>query len=284
MSHDLESLKKWIGERESAIDYVTVPGAHRLSAMLDRDDPFPKIGDPFPIGWHAILFPRVVRQSQIGPDGHPERGDFLPPVPLPRRMFAGKRVEFRESLRIGDEVRRESVIDNVEIKQGRTGRMVFVTVKTDMHSPRSLALTEYQKIVYREEPDRNAPPPPPQEAPAKAAWEKVVTPDNVMLFRFSALTFNGHRIHYDLPYVTNVEGYPGLIVNGNLSTLMLFELAREHVPSPIARFSSRNVRPLIVGHPIHVCGAPSEDKRSARLWVANHEGALCLSADVEFVA
>ena len=283
-NEDLESLKKWIGERESDVDYVTVPGAHRLSALLDRDDPFPKIGDVFPIGWQAILFPRVVRHSQIGPDGHPQRGDFLPPVPLPRRMFAGKRVEFKAPLLIGDEVRRESVIENVEIKQGRTGQMVFVTAKHDMISPRGLALTEYQKIVYREEPDPNAPPPPPQAAPAKAVWEKVVLTDNVMLFRFSALTFNGHRIHYDLPYVTNVEGYPGLIVNGNLTTLMMFELAREHGPAPIRTFSSRNVRPVIVGSNIHICGAPSEDRKSAKLWVTNSEGALCLTADVEFAA
>ena len=282
MELELESLKKWIGEKEHAVDYITVPGAHRTAAMLDRDDPFPRIGDPFPIGWHAILFPRVARQSEIGPDGHPKRGDFLPPVPLPRRMFAGKRVFFQDALKIGDEVRRESAIENVELKHGRTGRMVFVTVKTDIHSPRGLAITEEQKIVYRDDPDRNAAPPPPQPAPAKPTWEKVITPDPVLVFRFSALTFNGHRIHYDLPYVTQVEGYPGLIVNGGLSTLLLFELARVHGPSPVVRFSSRNVRPLIVGHPIHICGAPSQDRKTAKLWVTNHEGALALTADADF--
>ena len=282
MKQELASLNKWIGERESAVDYITVPGTHRLAAMLDRDDPFPKMGDPFPIGWHAILFPRVVRHSQIGPDGHPQRGDFLPPVPLPRRMFAGKRVFFQDTLKVGDEVRRESVIENVEPKQGRTGEMVFVTVRTDIHSPRGLAITEEQKIVYRDDPAPGAAPPPPQQAPAKAEWEKIITPDPVLLFRFSALTFNGHRIHYDLPYVTQVEGYPGLIVNGGLSTLLLFELAREHGPAPIVRFSSRNVRPLIVGHPIHICGAPSADDKTAKLWVTNHEGALALTADAEF--
>ena len=111
------------------------PAVHRLSATLDRDDPMPKIGDPLPIGWHQLLFPRVVRHSQIGADGHPARGDFLPPVPLPRRMFAGKRVTFHAPLRIGDEVRRESTIMSVTPKQGRTGQMVFVTVKTDIFEP-----------------------------------------------------------------------------------------------------------------------------------------------------
>ncbi len=281
MGQDLEALKKWVGTKETAVDYVTVPTIHRLAALLDREDAFPRIGDPLPIGWHAILFPRVVRQSEIGHDGHPKRGDFLPPVPLPRRMFAGKRVTFRNELKVGDEVHRESVIQDVEIKRGRTGEMVFVTVKTDIHSPRNLAITEEQKIVYREAPDPKAPPPPPQSAPMKPQWEKVVTPDQVMLFRFSALTFNGHRIHYDLPYVTQVEGYPGLIVNGNLSTLMLFELAREHARSPVIGFSSRNVRPLFVNQPLHVCGAPAQDNKTVKLWVTNHEGALALTADAE---
>ncbi len=282
MALDLESLKKWIGTKETALDYITVPMVDRVYAMLDREEPFPKMGDSFPIGWHAFLFPRIARQSEIGADGHPERGDFLPPVPLPRRMFAGKRVWFHADLQVGDEVRRESTIQDVELKQGRTGQMVFVTVKTDMLSPRGLALTEEQKIVYREAADPKAPPPPSQFAPEKAVWEKIVKPDVVMLFRYSALTFNGHRIHYDLPYVTQVEGYPGLIVNGGLSTLLLFELARKHGPSPIKLFSSRNIKPLIVGSDLHICGAPSADGKSAKLWVTNHEGALALTAEAEF--
>lgn len=142
MAAELDKLKEWIGQRESDIDYITVPSIHRLSATLDRDDPIPKFGDALPIGWHTILFPRVVRQSQIGPDGHPKRGDFLPPVPLPRRMFAGKRITFAGELRVGDEVRRDSTIKDVVVKEGRTGQMVFVTVKTDIASPRGLAVSE----------------------------------------------------------------------------------------------------------------------------------------------
>src|SRR5687767_15916483 len=136
MSHDLEQLSKWIGNTESDVDYVTIPTVHRLAATLDLDYPMPKFGDPLPNGWQSILFPRVVRQSQIGADGHPARGDFLPPVPLPRRMFAGKRITFHADLRVGDEVRRESTIKAVSFKQGRTGQMVFVTVQTAISSPR----------------------------------------------------------------------------------------------------------------------------------------------------
>ena len=282
MTQDLEKLKDWIGRKEADVDYVTVPAVHRLAATLDRGDPMPKMGDPLPVGWHQILFPRVVRQSQIGADGHPERGDFLPPVPLPRRMFAGKRTTFHADLKVGDAVRRESVIMEVNIKQGRTGQMVFVTVKTDMTSPRGLAITEEQDFVYREAAPGGTPPQPPQPAPGKAVWSRVVTPDPVMLFRYSALTFNGHRIHYDLPYVTKVEGYPGLVMNGGLTTLLAFELARTHASTPIRTISSRNVRALFANQPITLGGEPSLDNKTATLWALNPDGALALTAEAEF--
>ena len=283
MTQNLEELKKWIGEKETDVDYVTIPSVHRLAATLDRDDPMPKAGDPLPIGWHQLLFPRIVRHSQIGADGHPARGDFLPPVPLPRRMFAGKRNTFHAPLQIGDEVRRESVIQSVTPKVGRTGQMVFVTVKTEISTPRGLAITEEQDIVYREEPDPNAPPPPPQKAPGEAVWVNRVTPDPVMLFRYSALTFNGHRIHYDHPYVTQVEKYPNLVMNGGLTTLLVFELARANARSPLKTIASRNVRPLFVNREITLCGEPSADGKSAKLWAQDDTGALALSAEATFV-
>ncbi len=282
MTQELEKLKDWIGSRETDVDYVTIPAVQRLAAMLDRDDPMPKAGDPLPVGWHQILFPRVARHSQIGPDGHPMRGDFLPPVPLPRRMFGGKRVTFRERLRVGDEVHRESEIRDVALKQGRTGQMVFVTVQTDIHSPRGLAITEEQDIIYRGNPDPKAPPPPPQPVPGKAVWLHEVTADPVLLFRYSALTYNGHRIHYDWRYVTQEEGYPDLIVNGGLQTLLAFELARTHASTPLAYVSSRNVRPLFVNRPFTVCGEPSADNKTAKLWVADQDGAPTLVAEAEF--
>ena len=282
MTQDLEKLKEWIGQKESATDYVTVPAVHRLAATLDRDDPMPKMGDPLPIGWHQILFPRVVRHSQIGADGHPQRGDFLPLVPLPRRMFAGKRTTFHADLQVGDAVRRDSVIQDVTLKQGRTGQMVFVTIKTDITGPRGLALTEEQDVVYREAPAPGAPPQPPQPAPGRAVWSRTVTPDPVMLFRYSALTFNGHRIHYDKPYVTQIEGYPDLVMNGGLTTLLVFELARTHASTPMRNITSRNVRALFVNQPITLGGEPSADNRTAKLWALNPDGALALTAEAEF--
>ena len=283
MAHNLEELKKWIGEKETDVDYVTIPSVYRLSATLDRDDPMPKFGDPLPIGWHQLLFPRIVRHSQVGADGHPARGDFLPPVPLPRRMFAGKRNTFHAPVKVGDEVHRQSVIQSVTPKEGRTGQMVFVTVKTEISTSRGLAITEEQDIVYREEPDPNAPPPPPQKAPGEAVWVDRVTPDSVMLFRYSALTFNGHRIHYDHPYVTQVEKYPDLVMNGGLTTLLVSELARKFGPAPLRTMASRNVRPLFVNREITLCGEPSADGKSAKLWAQDDTGALALSAEAEFV-
>ena len=197
-------------------------------------------------------------------------------------MFAGKRTTFHESLRVGDEVRRDSVIKEVTIKQGRTGQMVFVTVKTELSTARGLAITEEQDLVYREAAPGGTPPQPPQPAPGKAVWSRVVTPDPVMLFRYSALTFNGHRIHYDQPYVTQVEGYPGLVMNGGLTTLLVFELARARASAPVHHISSRNVRALFVNQPITLAGEPSADGKSAKLWALNPDGALALTAEAEF--
>ena len=281
---DLEYLKKWIGEHESVIDFVTIPAVHRLAATLDRDDPMPRHGDVLPYGWHLYLFPRIASHSQIGADGHPERGDFLPPVPLPRRMFAGRRLAYHGDLRVGDEVVRDSSIKDVIIKQGRSGQMVFVTLKTDISSPRGLAISEEHDIVYRGEPDPNTPPAPVQGAPGIAGWQKTILPDPVMVFRYVALCFVSHRIHYDHPYVTQTEGYPERVVPGGLHTMHMFEAARANLPVG-AQYKSvgwRAVRPLFTNRPFTVCGEYSSSTRSAKLWVMDDGNALSLSAQAEF--
>ncbi len=281
MALDLELLKQWVGRRESDVDYVTIPAVSRLAATLDRDDPLPRNGDPLPIGWHFILFPRVARQSQLGADGNPQRGDFLPPVPLPRRMFASKRTTVVDDLRVGDEVGRESTIKDVTMKKGRSGTMVFVTVKTDFVTPRGVAIVEEQDLVYRGESDKNAPPAAPQPAPGNPVWSKTVVPDPVLLFRYSALTFNGHRIHYDHPYVTTTEGYPERVVNGSLTTLLALELARAHAAAPLKFMSSRAVRPLFVNRPFTVCGEPGPDGKSVKLWAIDDQNALAMSVTAD---
>ncbi len=198
------------------------------------------------------------RQSEIGADGHAKRGGFLPPVPLPRRMWAGSQFEFRSPVRVGDAVARTSTIDDVTTKEGRTGTLVFVKVRHEVrcNGAAEPALVEFHDIVYREaqRPDDVAPPP--QAAPADAAWQREIVPDDVLLFRYSALTFNGHRIHYDRKYVTEVEGYPGLIVHGPLIATLLIDLLRRQMPeAEVATFRFKAVRPTFDLNPFRVNGA-----------------------------
>ncbi|OGA02390.1 MAG: acyl-CoA dehydrogenase, partial [Betaproteobacteria bacterium RIFCSPLOWO2_02_FULL_62_17] len=216
------NLQDWTGRSETIEDQVSAVPFAALSATLDRDPARPAPGTELPPLWHWLYFLPMPRQSEIGPDGHARRGGFLPPVPLPRRMWAGSQFRFLSPLRVGDSLRRVSTIENVSEKTGRTGALVFVKVRHEIHAngAASPSLIEHHDIVYREAARPGDPVPPPavnpSPAPASAAWENKWVPDDVLLFRYSALTFNGHRIHYDRRYVTEVEGYPGLIVHGPL--------------------------------------------------------------------
>ncbi len=279
MSVDIAHLSQWIGKTESLSDRVTQVPLAALSATLDRDDPRPADGDPLPPLWHWLYFLPVHRQSEIGPDGHPKRGGFLPPVPLPRRMWAGGRLEFRAPLRVGESIERVSRIVDVELKQGRTGPLVFVLVRHEIHNASGVALTEEHDIVYRENSRSGDPVPKPQPAPAQPAWRRDVTPDDVLLFRYSALTFNGHRIHYDRRYVTEVEGYPGLVVHGPLLATFLLDLLRRERPEAyVAAFAFRAVKPLFDIAPFAVCGAPAADAKTVRLWAQDAGAQLAMDA------
>jgi 3-methylfumaryl-CoA hydratase len=285
-SPDLSTLKDWIGRAEQRGDWITAAPLAALSATLDRPDPEPQPGCAVPPLWHWLYFLPVARQSEIGDDGHPRRGGFLPPVPLPRRMWAGGRLEFHHPLRVGDEVTRHSRILNVEAKSGRSGSLVFVTVRHEVTNAQGLALSEEHDIVYREASpptgagstsSPGAPTPPPPMAPADEAFSRAITPDPVLLFRYSALTFNGHRIHYDRKYVTEVEGYPGLIVHGPLIATLLLDLLRRSLPgAQVARFDFRAVRPTFDLHPFSVHGQPSADGKTIELWAQDHEGWLTM--------
>jgi 3-methylfumaryl-CoA hydratase len=252
-----------------------------LAATLDRDDPFPRHGDPLPPFWHRLFFLPICRASEIGPDGHPKRGGFLPPVPLPRRMFAGARLEFHHHLRVGDDIRRVSTIADVNHKSGRTGSLVFVLVRHDISNCSGLAISEEQEIVYRDKPAASAPISTSQKAPRNGTWTKTIVPDEVTLFRYSALLFVSHRIHYDRRYVTEVEGYPGLVVHGPLIATILLELLRENVPSTnAARFSFRALKPLFDNAPFMVSGRMEDDNNTAQLWATTPDGFLAMDAKV----
>ena len=253
----------------------------RSAATLDRDDPDPVPGTPLPFLWHWLFFLPHHRQSEIGPDGHAKRGGFLPPVPLPRRMWAGGRLSWRADnpLRVGDDVQRLSTIQSVTHKSGRTGDLLFVLVQHQVSNAQGVSLTEEHDIVYRAAAQPGDPVPAPTAAETGAAWQRDITPDDVLLFRYSALTFNGHRIHYDRRYVTEVEGYPGLIVHGPLIATLLMDLLRRHAPNAfVTRFEFKAVRPTFDLHPFRVNGQPSADGKTVRLWAQDHEGWLTMQA------
>jgi 3-methylfumaryl-CoA hydratase len=277
----MSTLSDWIGKSETVSDIATATPYAALSATLDRPAERPAAGAPLPALWHWLYFLPLYRQSEIGADGHAKRGGFLPPVPLPRRMWAGSQFEFHKPLRIGDALARTSTIQDVTEKSGRTGPLVFVKVRHEIRraGERDVALTEFHDIVYREaaRPDDVAPPP--KAAPERAEWEKKWVPDDVLLFRYSALTFNGHRIHYDRRYVTEVEGYPGLIVHGPLIATLLLDLLRHHRPdAEVARYEFRAVRPTFDINHFFVCCEPLPDGKSFHLWAKDHEGWLTMDA------
>ena len=280
----LEKLKDWIGRTQSMEDLAAPFPVRALSATFDeKGDPDPKNGDSLPPLWHWLYFLEVAPQSKIGPDGHAERGDFLPPVPLPRRMWAGSRFSFDgEPIRVGETIRRVSEIKSVEPKSGSTGSMVFVTVQHTISGPRGVSFVEEHDIVYREAAKRGEAPKPPRPAPTDATWTRTILADPVLLFRFSALTFNGHRIHYDQPYVTGVEGYPGLIVHGPLMGMLQIELARRSNPAKVVgSFEFRALSPVFGGAALGVHGRREPDG-SVTTWIADHSGGLAQQGKATF--
>ena len=279
----LAHWRTWLGRSEQRGDLVTAAPLNAWVAMLDRDDAEALPGSHVPPLAHWLFFLPVARQSQIGPDGHPQRGGFLPPIPLPRRMWAGGRLTFHHALHVGDGITRTSRIANVDAKSGRSGALAFVTVRHEVTDPRGLAITEEHDIVYREAPRADAPAAgAPQAARTDEAFSRRIVPDPVLLFRFSALTFNGHRIHYDRSYVTEVEGYPGLIVHGPLiATLLMDLLRRERPQARIQRFTFTAKSPLFDLHPFEVCGRFDSSERHVELWARTHQGALAMQASAE---
>lgn len=283
MNIDIENLRQWIGRSEERHDTPTAYSVAGLSATLDRGDPPPQAGDSSPPGIHWLHFLNTTRQSGLGPDGHTKRGGFLPPVDLPRRMWAGGRLELLRPVFIGTPLKKVSTIRDVTHKSGKSGELVFVVVEHQFYHDNELVISEEHDIVYREEPDPKAPPPPSKLPLSGAIWNRVITPDPVMLFRYSALTFNGHRIHYDYKYVTEVEGYPGLIVHGPLIATLLMDLCQREKPeSRLTKFNFRAISPVFDTGPFQISGIPDETTNTAQVWATTSAGKLAMSAEAHF--
>tara|TARA_R110002072_G_scaffold22507_11_gene78985 strand:- start:5628 stop:6491 length:864 start_codon:yes stop_codon:yes gene_type:complete len=277
----VEDWSRWVGRQEQAEDLIDLNRAAALRATLESQDPPFRPGDTLPPLWHWCYFWSMAPQSTLGPDGHGARGEFLPPIDLPRRMWAGSRVSWRRDLPLGAAARKVSRIEKVSLKEGRSGPLAFVTVRHEVSGAAGVALVEEHDIVYRQAAGAHDRPAPVRAAPSDSSWRRTITPDPVLLFRYSALTFNGHRIHYDQPYVTGAEGYPGLVVHGPLLATLMVDLARRHAAGRVIEsFTFRAVSPVFDLAPIAVCGRDRGD--NAAVWIEGGQGQLCMQGEVSF--
>lgn len=266
-----------VGRSKLETDEVSLTQCRRLAALLDYDPSTLKVRAIIPFPWAAVLFCELTPQKDIAADGHARLGEFLPRIDLPRRRFAGRSISLHQPLRIGDALERKSTIVDMTEKQGRSGRLVFVAVQHDISGPSGLAIRERQNIAYLTDgPAKKPKVSEPETLPV--SWKASVTPDPVMLFRYSALTYNSHRIHYDDRYAREVEGYPDLVVNGGLTALLLLEGARKALDAPIAAYDVRAISPLFVGRPVNLYGSHSDG--GAVLWAESDEGKTAMRIQV----
>lgn len=269
----MDDLAAWIGRSREAADVCALPLVRRVAVLLDLDPAGYRDGDPLPHGWHMCLFTPLIRQSALGADGHARHDAFMPPYPLPRRMLGGRRTVFHRPVTIGADVRKRDEIVSIEPKSGRSGRMVLITTRATIFEGDAAepSIVEEQDSIYREEAgagDTGGPPKPAAPFP-EPAFSRELTTDPTMLFRYSAVAFNTHRIHYDRPYAMEQEGYAGLIVNGGLTALLLVELFRASTGRSPRSMSARNRSALLCGRPVRLCGAPDGD--GWLLWAEDRE-------------
>jgi 3-methylfumaryl-CoA hydratase len=285
MNLDIAYFQTWIGRESVETDVATADPLRRLTTLLDHEDRLPASGESLPPLSHWLYFLPRFKQSDLKPDGHGELSGHLPPIPLPRRMWAGSRFTFHAPLRIGDAMTRRSKVAKVDLKEGRSGELVFLTLEHEISTERGVAITEFQDLVYRAaseaQPNLKTPSAATTQPLPAAQWSRDIDPDPTLLFRFSALTYNAHRIHYDLDYTKNVEGYPGLIVHGPLTATLLVDLVRRNAPERrIRAFSFRGLAPLFAGAKFQVCAGPWQDDGRLELWTQNAAGAATTRAQI----
>ena len=276
---DLSAVRAALGRKVVEYDEATAAPLRGMVVTFDRDERAPAAGEPIAPGWHLAYFPEASRLAELGADGLPLARGVLPAMPLPRRMYAGARLTFHAPILVGDTLTRESEFSDVQLREGSTGVLILATLTRRFFTPRGLALTDEQHTVFREAVPPGAPSgvPKHEAPPSETTWRRTITPDPVSLFRYSALTFNPHRIHYDRGYATGVEGYPGLVVHGPFSQQCLLDLLRDHVGvASIADFTMRARAPLFDIAPFSVVGRRAGG--SAELWAVTPEGTIAMQA------
>ncbi len=281
----LENLRQYVGRKSTSTDVVTAGPANLLRLAFARPEPEFRDGDAIPPGWQLLYFLPRFGPSELRPDGSPLESGVVPPMPLPRRMFAGERLRFHRPIRIGDHVTRETELADISLKTGGTGTLVFATTVQRISTPEGLAVEEERRTVFREEVkagERNQAPRR-EDAPTDVPWRRRIEPNAVLLFRFSALTFNSHRIHYDRAWAMDVEGYPGLVVHGPLTSTLLIDFARDSNPGrTLVSYTTQARAPLFDTAPFELRGRPTADRRGCELWAVTPEGTIAMSAQVEF--
>jgi len=277
-------FSEWIGRSITVDDEVTLPAVRRMAAMLDLDPMDFDHGKVIPPHWYSMFFTPNARRSQIGHDGHPRKGDFLPPIPLPRRMFVGRTVTFPGDLRVGDRATKRSEIAGITQKQGRSGTLVFLQVRHTIEVNGKPSVVEMQEVVYRDAPSEvaGAKPAAPALVPENAAWSAAYEMDPVLVYRYSALTWNGHRIHYDADYARREEGYPGCVMNGALTLHLVIEEALARAGGRrLKGLSAKLVKPLFVGGILNVAGSAETDG-AVQAWAGDEAGALAATCSLQF--
>ena len=273
---DIEFLRRWVGRERVVEDHLSPFPARALAAALDRSQTLGE-GEALPPAWQWLYFLDSPAASATGQDGHPSLGEFLPPAPLPRRMWAAGAFEVKRPLCLGQTATKTTRIVSVDAKSGKTGNLVFVNLEHRIEQAGQLCVREDQNLVYREQPTAPQLLPPGEAAPQDVDWTRIITPDPVLLFRYSALTYNGHRIHYDRQYAVEREFYPALVVHGPLLASLVLELIAAQLPQEqVLEYRFRAVRPTFDTHPFRVCGR--RQGKTLQLWTQDHEGMLCMTA------
>lgn len=281
----MPELRTWIGRKRVVEDEMGLTSVRRVAAMLDLDPETFHVGTPLPSHWFPMFFPDIVRQSQLGPDGHANKGVVLPPIPLPRRMGAGRKVRLMGNLRAGVPATRTTEAVAIEPKHGRSGTTVLLTLRQTFETEGKVVAVEDFDALYREAvpPGQKTTMSPPQPAPKDAAWTATTLLTNTLVFRYSAVTWNAHRIHYDADYCRSEEGYPAVVHNGGLTMQLMLDHALKHVPGTLTAFSARLVRPFWAGDPLIVSGHAARDGKLS-CWASDKEGALCGNMEIEYQA
>ena len=278
---DIDHLRKWIGKIDTVTDYVTPIVEQRYRATLNMDIGNPKDGEPVTSGLHWMLGWNLVKNDELGVDSHPALGEFLPPVPLPRRMWAGSEIKVLKPIRVGNKVVKQSTVSDIQVKEGRTGLLCFVTAEYNFLVNDEVTINEKHNIVYRDISKSGGGSGYSKEIPERADLSEKIFMHPTILFRYSAIGFVGHRIHYDHPYTVNEENYPGLIVHGPLQATYLLRAAEKLMGKQVKSFTHKVMAPVFANSE-YIVGVDKMDDGSVSCWGATKEFGVTMRAEAKF--